>query len=124
MNRNIKISPKHGLNPTCCICFFCGESKAIALLGKLKDDAEAPKKMIMDYKPCTHCLEKFGDNIVIIEVSLTPIEGRPPITNEAWPTGRWCVISPETSKELFNTPAPKSNTILLEDSVFDKLFRM
>ena len=38
---SIKISQKHGVNPTIPICFWCGKEKnEIALLGKLPGDAE------------------------------------------------------------------------------------
>ena len=52
MSNSIKISPKYGVNPSLINCFFCGESKGIALMGKLKNDAEAPKECVMDYEPC------------------------------------------------------------------------
>ena len=50
MSNNIKLSEKYGMNPTIPVCFFCQEEKnEIALLGKLKGDAEAPKIAIIDY---------------------------------------------------------------------------
>ncbi len=52
MSAGIKVSPKHGVNPTIPICFWCGEEKGeIALLGKLPGDAEAPRNMVLDYEP-------------------------------------------------------------------------
>lgn len=44
---SIKISPKHGVNPTIPVCFFCGKPKnEIALMGRMggKEDIEAPTK--------------------------------------------------------------------------------
>ena len=59
MSKDIKISPKYGVNPTIPVCFFCGEPKnEIALMGKMKGDIEAPKNMVLDYEPCEHCKEQ------------------------------------------------------------------
>lgn len=44
---SIKLSPKHGVNPTIPVCFFCGKPKnEIALMGRMggKEDIEAPTK--------------------------------------------------------------------------------
>ena len=36
MSDSIKISPKHGVNPTIPRCFFCGKEKnMVALLGRI-----------------------------------------------------------------------------------------
>ena len=50
MGKGIKVSPKHGLNPTIPICFWCGKERGeVALLGRLPGDAEAPKNVVLDY---------------------------------------------------------------------------
>ena len=37
-NAGIKLSPKHGLNPTIPVCFWCGEERnEVALLGHIGD---------------------------------------------------------------------------------------
>lgn len=51
---SIKISPKHGLNPTCLVCPICGKDTSLALLGRLKDDSKAPRQM-RDREPCEAC---------------------------------------------------------------------
>lgn len=64
-NAGIKLSPKHGLNPTIPVCFWCGEERnEVALLGHIGDgrkheDFEAPMHMVIDYDavrkmPCKH----------------------------------------------------------------------
>ena len=61
---DILLSPKHGLNPTIPICFWCGEEKnEIALMGRIGDarkgeDFEAPMHAVLDYEPCDKCREK------------------------------------------------------------------
>ena len=53
-NAGIKLSPKHGLNPTIPVCFWCGEERnEVALLGHSGDgrkheDFEAPRHMVID----------------------------------------------------------------------------
>lgn len=75
MSNSIKISPKHGVNPTIPICFFCGEEKQeIALLGKIggkSEDLEAPRHMVLDYEPCDKCKEQMKLGVVLIPVSDT-----------------------------------------------------
>ena len=33
---SVRLSPKHGLNPSLVVCPICGEPTSIALLGRLK----------------------------------------------------------------------------------------
>ncbi len=42
-NDSILLSPKHGVNPSVLHCVCCGDSYGVALLGKLKEDKEAPR---------------------------------------------------------------------------------
>ena len=94
----IKLSKKHGVNPTITLCFWCGESKGIALLGKLPNDAEAPKEAVIDYEPCDKCKELWNQGIPVVEVSETPInKTQSPITTNptVYPTGRHAVVKPE-----------------------------
>lgn len=44
MSKGIRVSEKHGVNPSITICPICGKETSIALLGKLKGDKEAPRK--------------------------------------------------------------------------------
>ena len=48
MSKGIQVSPKHGLNPTIPVCFWCGKERGeVALLGRLPGDAEAPKNVVL-----------------------------------------------------------------------------
>lgn len=79
MSRSIRLSEKHGVNPSLINCFFCGESKGIALMGRLKGDAEAPRSCVMDYEPCDKCKAMFDQGVLLIGVTTTqPSDGRPP----------------------------------------------
>ena len=101
MSKSIKMSPKHGLNPCIPVCFFCGEQKnEIALLGHIGDgrkheDFEAPKNAILDYVPCEECQKKFAQGVLIIEVAEVPTRLQLPISEGAYPTGRYSVVRPE-----------------------------
>jgi hypothetical protein len=72
---DIKISPKHGVNPTIPVCFWCGKDKdEIALMGKIdKEDSEAPRRLIMNYDPCDKCKALFSRGIQVIGASNSPI---------------------------------------------------
>lgn len=96
--KNIRISPKYGVNPTIPVCFFCGEEKnEVALLGRIgkgKNDIEAPHHMILDYEPCEECKKKMDTGITLIEITDTPnSENQLPIATDAYPTGNWWVVT-------------------------------
>lgn len=87
MNDSIKLSKKHGVNPTIPICFFCGNEKnEIALLGELPNDAEAPKHTIINYEPCDTCKEIMNKGITVMEVTTKPnAPNQPPIQKKLLP---------------------------------------
>lgn len=132
---SIKISPKHGLNPTISVCFFCGKEKnEIALLGRLKDDVEAPKNAVIDYEPCDECKAKFNQGITFIAVATDGPDGRPPIQvnkttgTRLYPTGDIVVVKEEAVRNL---PIPKdllehvlkTKKCLMYKTTFDSLFK-
>lgn len=121
-HKGIKVSPQHGVNPSMAMCFFCGESKGLVLLGKLPNDAKAPKECIVDYQPCDKCSEHWKKGTPIIRCTTAPVYDRPPIVDGVWPTGAWCVISNESAEKIFNDKERIGKPILLEDKVYDDLF--
>ena len=107
MSKGIKVSQKHGVNPSMDICFWCGEVRGVALCGKLKGDAEAPKKMVTSLEPCDKCKERFKKGVHLIEVT---DDGSHCGNNKAfafkdtegkfhWPTGRYVVMKPEAMRD-------------------------
>ena len=104
---SIKISEKHGVNPTIPICFYCGEDKnEVALLDKLKGDVKAPMRMLLDYVPCDKCKEKWAEMnaIILVGVQDTPVqEGQPPIDNQEgkdlYPTGSYVGVTEQFIRE-------------------------
>lgn len=103
MKNGIKMSKKHGVNPTIPVCFFCGEEKnELALLGHIRtkndSDAEAPPHMLLDYEPCDKCKEQMDKGITLIGVRPEPVtDDQPPIGSPGgqpvYPTSSWCVVS-------------------------------
>lgn len=66
--KGITVSEKHGLNPSMMQCYFCGETKGVALLGRLPGDAEAPQSAVFDKEPCDKCKAHMKEGIICIEV--------------------------------------------------------
>lgn len=101
---SIRLSEKHGLNPCIPVCFFCGKEKnEVALLGKLKDDAEAPMHAIIDYEPCDECKKAMASGILMIGVKPTPsMDNQPPISRDLYPTGKWIVVSEDFIRNNIN----------------------
>lgn len=108
MNKPIRLSPKHGVNPCISVCFFCGKDKQeIALLGKIdKEDHEAPRRAILDYEPCDECKQAMSRGIAMIGVTTTPNNpGQPPIQKNSeatlYPTGSMVVVTPDAIRRIF-----------------------
>lgn len=106
MSRGIPISKKHGLNPSLETCFWCGEAMGVVLCGRMKGDAEAPRKMCMGLDPCPKCKANFALGVQLIEVTddgsrfgnNTRFAMRDTEGVLRWPTGRYAVLRPESVK--------------------------
>lgn len=127
-DNSIKLSPKYGVNPCIPICCWCGKEKnEIALLGKLKGDAEAPRNAVIDYEPCEECLVKFNLGVVLIEVTKNqPNDNIMPIQKQdgvsIYPTFRYSVIKLEAAKKLFeNETLINGSRLLIEDNLYSRL---
>lgn len=120
MSKGIKLSPKHGVNPTIPTCFFCGKGKnEIALLGKIggkDEDIEAPMNMVLDYAPCDECKALIGDNVLVMGVQsqdTDELRKRLPIQEGLVPYGNWTVMIPEAVQRIFE----------LDDSTFNNVMK-
>ena len=118
----IKISPKYGVNPTIPVCFWCGKQKnEIALMGRMKDDIEAPKNMVLDYVPCEECQNHMAMGVAVLEASDHPnTEGQPPMQKGVYPTSRFVVVTTECADRVFNAYAPWSEgkKVFVDSDVF------
>ena len=103
MSKDITLSPKHGVNCSIIVCPICKKETSLALFGRLKGDAEAPKQI--EGELCDECKKKY---ITIIEVeSKTNIKG----------TGRYVYIP----KEAINIKC-KDDIALMSTEEFTKIF--
>ena len=75
-------------------CFWCvkGREKILASGGTNTN--------AFTYAPCPACKKMWDEGIVLLEV-LNQSNWLPPIDNNAWPTGRWVVVSETVAKKLF-----------------------
>ena len=106
MSKSIRLSPAHGVNPTIPVCFWCGNEKnEVALMGKLPNDAEAPRNAIIDYEPCDACKARMEKGITLIGAVDHPLpDGRPAICKDAYPTGHWLTVKPEGIRSVIREP--------------------
>ena len=99
---SIRLSEKHGVNPSMDCCFYCGEVTGIALMGKIssKDnpDVEAPRQVCTSIEPCDKCKEKYKDYVLMVEAKSSD-----PKNPE--PTGRWFALKKEVLNPAYrNSP--------------------
>ena len=88
---SLRLHPKHGVNPTMPLCFFCSKPTGeIALLGAAYKE-EAPRHMVLNYEPCEVCKAQMAKGITFIEAYHTI----PPK-----PTGRFVVVKEEVIPKM------------------------
>ena len=103
----MRLNKEHGLNPTCCTCFWCGEDTGeLALLGD-SYKGEAPMHMVLNYEPCDACKGVFAQGILLIQTTERAVDDRPPINDGHYPTGRHAVVYEEAVPRMFNEYAVK-----------------
>lgn len=105
MSKGIRVSEKHGVNPSITICPICGKETGIALLGKLKGDEEAPMRMLSD--PCDDCISKLGNDKIYILA----------INDQGYGT-KGIIIK----RSALNIPV-KGYMTLMKENEFDKVFK-
>jgi hypothetical protein len=112
---SITLSPKHGVNPSILHCMCCGKEYGIAMLGKLKDDAEAPREC-MTGELCDRCKELIEKQkgAFILEVTDDAKEDE----KNPYRTGRLVGISKE-AKERMNITSPIN---YMHKQLFSQLF--
>ena len=129
--KEVRLSPKYGLNPTLPICFWCGEERGdISLLGKIGkkgEDLEAPKHMVIDYEPCEKCRAAMDQGFTLIEAGEQPItEHQAEFSDGVYPTGRWLVLKKERAQAIFgsylrkrDTDVGKAKMIAVDKKIFE-----
>lgn len=105
MSKGIRVSEKHGVNPSITICPICGKETGIALLGKLKGDKKAPMRMLSDL--CDDCISKLGNDKIYILA----------INDQEYGT-KGIIIK----RSALNIPV-KGYMALMKENEFDKVFK-
>lgn len=121
---DIILSKKHGVNPSINMCFWCGNDKELILFGLLPQDKEAPMHVCIDYQPCDRCKEQWDKGITLIECSDVPLrDDQPALQTDAYPTGRYMVITEDAFQRIFNVDIPVQKIALLEINVYTELMK-
>jgi len=118
MNNGIRVSEKHGVNPSMMVCFYCQETYAIALLGKLPGDAEAPRQAVYDRTPCPKCQEWMTKGVIMISVRDSDYGSSNP-----YRTGGWVVLTDDAVRRILRDPDDvlKARIAFVPDGVWDEL---
>lgn len=133
MSKSIKLSPKHGVNPTIPVCFWCGKEKnEVALLGRIggKEDIEAPKNMVLDFEPCDECASKMALGITCMECTDKPNPScnaqlaESCLPSRIYPTGRYMVIKKEAAERIFGETVDfkKHQKVFVDSVAYQSLF--
>lgn len=113
MSKSIKLSPKHGVNPSVTHCECCGKEIGVALFGKLKGDKEAPRDVFMGL--CDDCQKVIDANgLMIIEVKDGETGKNP------YRTGRIVGITKDAKERMFKDIS--SPICYMEQSMFSQMF--
>lgn len=138
MSDSIKLSRKHGLNPTIPICFWCGQEKnEVAILGKIDTpdakDIEAPMHCILDYTPCEKCQKNWDTCVICISATETPnsknqlgikVKNEDGSDHIVYPTGEHIGITPEAARNGLGIKDAEAGCppVVMDNRVFAQLF--
>jgi hypothetical protein len=102
MSKSIRLSEKHGVNPSVEQCFVCLKDVGVVLFGRLEGDAEAPRKVCLgpSSEPCDECKKLMKQGVILISVD----EAKTEDMQNPWRTGGWCVVKDDFIKRVFNPP--------------------
>jgi hypothetical protein len=96
---SIRLSEKHGVNPSLLVCPVCGKDSGVALLGHMPGDAEAPHKML-DHTPCDECQDYMSQGVILISVD----ESKTTDPKSPYRSGGWVVVREEAATRMFKSP--------------------
>ena len=91
----IRLSEKHGVNPSIDLCFFCGKEKGLVLTGRIRGDAKAPHETVWTMEPCETCEGYMQQGIILVEVQ-DGESGKNP-----YRTGIFHVVTEDAFKRIF-----------------------
>lgn len=118
MSKEIRVSEKHGVNPTMGVCWVCGaEDGTIGLLGRLPGDKEAPRHAVISDEPCATCKGHIRDGYVALVPMIGDIADFSPdaegfemmLRQRDWKTTTGWIARRKWSL-IFSTEPPPENT--------------
>lgn len=131
-DKGILLSPKHGVNPSVTLCFWCGKEMGVALVGRIRkpedNDAKAPRAACFDLEPCDECKANMAKGVHVVEATedgskfggnqrfALSVRGGAAM----WPTGRWVVVNPASMKQSHKA----GDRVLCDKEVMDMLLGM
>jgi CRISPR/Cas system-associated protein Cas10 (large subunit of type III CRISPR-Cas system) len=95
----VTLSEKHGVNPSVTVCYLCGAEMGIALVGRLKGDAQAPRR-IFDHHACDECKAHMQQGIILISIDID----RSPDQKNPYRTGGFAVVKESAIREMVQPP--------------------
>jgi hypothetical protein len=115
------LSPKHGVNSSIEKCFFCNGDKGVILFGRLRDDAEAPRAVVINYEPCDTCKGYMQQGIILISVD----EKKTDDMKNPWRSGGWVVVKDALIERAVSSvelrdDILKKRVAFLPDEVWDR----
>jgi hypothetical protein len=105
MSNSIRLHPKHGVNPTMGVCFWCGQDDGTVVLLGHNRGKEAQRHTVVTYEPCDTCKDSFSKGFTVVEADTKPFtEGQPPMDAKGgiFPSGRFVVLTEAGLNRLFN----------------------
>lgn len=120
----IVLSPQHGVNPSLELCFWCQKERGLVLFGRLKGDAEAPRKVTVNKEPCDECKGHMDKGIVLISTRDPEKHGDDP--QNPYRTGGWVVVTEDALRRWVSTPETlehilKTRVAFMPDEVWDAI---
>jgi hypothetical protein len=117
----IRLSEKHGVNPGLEQCFVCMKDVGVVLFGRMKDDAEAPRRVCISKEPCAECKKLMEQGVILVSVQNNSADPQNP-----YRTGGFVVMSENAVHRIFQPPEFAEQLLLqrfgfLEDEAWDKL---
>lgn len=111
--KSIRLSEKHGVNPSVEQCFVCMKDVGVVLFGKLPPergrhakpadrDPQAPMRVCFgpNSEPCAECQAFMRQGVILISVD----EAKTEDMENPWRTGGWCVVRDDFIKRVFQPP--------------------
>lgn len=120
MKDSIRISQKHGINPSLMQCYVCLKDFGVALYGYLPGDVEAPRTVCGKDFVCPECQDWMKQGIILISVRDGESGENP------YRTGKWCVVKENAVKRMIQPDELLQGVLLhrvafIEDAVWNQL---